>query len=70
MIDFKKKSEEKKLKSEVEIDEMARYEMAKIWRFGGRDDLLHGDVGKYFRKVFIEKGGFSPEISKSLGWQK
>ena len=58
-------------KLKKEIDEMSQYNMAYIWRFGGRDDLLGGDMGKYYRKVFFEeKGGFTPEISKSLGWEK
>jgi hypothetical protein len=52
-----------------EIDNMSQYNMARIWRFGGRDDLLSGDMGRHFKDVFLnKKGGFTPEISKQLGW--
>jgi hypothetical protein len=52
-----------------QIDKMSQYDMARLWRFGkSGDPLLMDDAGIYFEKVFKEKGGFTPEISKSLGW--
>ena len=53
----------------AQIDDMSRLEMARLWRFAPRSHpLLEGETGDYFRKVFGEKGGMSPEISKQLGW--
>ena len=52
------------------IDGMSREELARHWRFApAGDPLTAGDTGDYFKRVFFEeKGGFTPEISKSLGW--
>jgi len=60
-------------KQEIEkINNMDRYEMASLWRFA---PLGHPyfDITKPFHEVFKRRffddlGGFSPEISKSLGW--
>jgi len=53
------------------IDGMTRFELARMWRFAkDPEPLLSGETGKYFVKVFKEKGWFSPEISKKLGWKK
>lgn len=56
-----------------EIDKLSQYEMCKIWRFAktGHKFLIGtmpGTVGDYFAKRLKELGGFTPEISKSLGW--
>lgn len=53
------------------IDAMSREEMARLWRFApAGDPLFQGEAGQYFKKVFFEeRGGFSPQISKSLGWE-
>jgi hypothetical protein len=51
------------------IDGMSRYDMCKHWRFApSGHPLTQGDTGEYFAKRLKELGGFSPEISKSLGW--
>ena len=51
------------------IDEMSQYSMCSKWRFAkSGDPLLQGDTGDYFSKVMKEKGGFTSEISKDLGW--
>lgn len=59
-------------KIKKEIDGMSQYEMCRLWRFTKFDGPMHylfkGEVGEYFQKVLGEKGGFTPEISKSLGW--
>jgi hypothetical protein len=51
-----------------QIDAMSQYEMCRRWRFSKvGDPLFQGEIGDYFSKVLKEKGGFTPEISKSLG---
>lgn len=53
------------------IDSMSQFDMAHMWRFSPTGEpLLQGDTGDYFSKVFREKGGFTPEISKRLGWER
>ena len=52
-----------------QIDAMSHYELCRKWRFAKvGDPLLQGEAGEYFSKVLKEKGGFTPEISKELGW--
>jgi len=42
-----------------------------MWRFAkSGEPLLQGNTGKYFAEVLEKKGGFTPEISKHLGWKK
>ena len=51
----------------AEIAAMTQEQMARLWRFapvGSR--FFAGEAGEYFAKVFKEKGGFTPEISKRL----
>jgi len=59
-------TEEQKAK----IDSMSHYELCRIWRFSKvGDPLLQGETGVYFKeRLFTHFGGFTPEISKSLGW--
>lgn len=53
----------------VIIDAMTQEEMAWVWRFAPTgNELLQGGTGEYFTKVFKEKGFFTPEISKRIGW--
>lgn len=54
------------------IDGLSQYEMARLWRFAEPGHaLFQGDTGTYFRKVFFEqRGGFTPAISKALGWRR
>ena len=57
----------RKIKSE--IDNMGREDMARLHRFAPAGSVYFaGDVGRYFDKRFKELGGFSPEISKRIGW--
>lgn len=53
-----------------QIDSMSHYELAYRWRFSKcGDPLFQGDTGEYFKKaLFDDKGGFTPELSKSIGW--
>lgn len=51
------------------IDNMTQFEMCRMWRFSEPGNpLFQGDTGDYFSKVLNEKGGFTPAISKALGW--
>ena len=53
------------------IDAMSQEELCYHWRFAPvGDPLLAGDAGRYFAKRLNESGGFTPEISKSLGWER
>ncbi len=52
-----------------QIDDMSQHTMCRLWRFAASGHpLLAEDAGQYFKKVMTEKGGMTPEISKSLGW--
>jgi len=51
------------------IDNMTQYELCKRWRFAEvGDPLFQDDTGKYYAQKLKEKGGFTPEISKKLGF--
>jgi hypothetical protein len=54
----------------AEIDNMTHVEMCRHWRFDSSDSpYVQGNVGDYLRhRLFDEFGGFTPEISKALGW--
>lgn len=52
-----------------EINSMTRMQLCKLWRFTEiGNPLLQGEAGEYFEKRLAELGGFSPAISKALGW--
>lgn len=53
-----------------QIDAMSHYELCRLWRFAEiGNPLLQGKTGDYFSyRLFKHFGGFTPEISKSLGW--
>ncbi len=57
-------------KIKAEIDSLSHYDLCRIWRFSkDGDPRLSGEVGQYFKdRLFKHFGGFTPEISKSLGW--
>ena len=61
----------KKAEIEKEINSLSRYEMCRLARFASSGHKYFDRSGLYwelFQKRFKELGGFSPEISKSLGW--
>jgi len=62
------------VKTEIEkINNMSREEMCYLWRFapiGHRYFVKGTPVSEAFDKRFKELGGFSSEISKSIGWEK
>ena len=53
------------------IDGMSQYGLCRMWRFAKfGEPLLQGDTGDYFAKRMKEKGGMTPTISKTLGWEE
>ncbi len=52
------------------IDAMSQMEMAEKLRFTpvGRWPFNEVEAGEYFMKVFRDKGGMTPTISKAIGW--
>lgn len=52
------------------IDNMSHYDMAFKWRHAPvGDKLICGEAGDYFKwRLFVHFGGFTPEISKRVGW--
>ena len=56
---------------QAKIDAMNRVELARRWRFAPvGDPLLSGDTGDYFKARLDALGGFSPAISKEIGWDR
>lgn len=59
----------------TDIDNMSHYEMCRMWRFQPVG-VLHpyfdstNPISDYFYdRLFKHFGGFTPEISKQLGWK-
>ena len=53
----------------AKIDSMSQEELCRKWRFApSGDPMLQGEAGEYFAKRLKEAGGFTPEISKRIGW--
>lgn len=52
-----------------EIDKMSQLELCRRWRFSiPGSPYFQGEVGAYFAAALKSVGGFTPEISKKLGW--
>lgn len=60
-------------KHKEDIAKLSRIEMAKLWRFAPSGhpyfDLRYAEIHEEFKKRFADLGGFSPEISKQIGWR-
>jgi len=63
-------------KCKEEIDNLSHEEMCKLWRFIPAGQNLcpsnkenNMEVEEYFIKKFHSLGGFTPEISKKIGWR-
>lgn len=53
------------------IDNMSHEDMCSAWRFSpSGDPIFRSDLPFYdrFKKRFDKLGGFTPEISKKIGW--
>lgn len=59
-------------KGKLEIDSLTHIEMCKMWRFGTlKPEWLDSSnpLSAYFiERLFQHFGGFTPEISKMIGW--
>ena len=53
-----------------EIDNMSHMDLCGIWRHAPSDNkYVSGLPGKYLKdRIFGHFGGFTPTISKSIGW--
>ena len=54
-----------------QINQMSQIDMASLWRFAPSGHPYFDTTKPYFRvfnKRFAELGGFTPTISKSIGW--
>lgn len=55
------------------INKMTQMEMASLWRFSPSGHPYFDSTLPYyeiFKKRFSELGGFTPAISKAIGWDK
>lgn len=58
-----------------EVQEMEHYNMCYLWRMGSVEDNIYFrsdyPVAEVFKdRLFNHFGGFTPEISKRIGWEK
>lgn len=52
-----------------DIDSWNQEELCYRWRFEPiGSPYFQEDVGTHFKKAMIRAGGFTPEISKKIGW--
>lgn len=66
-----KNDAEKEKQEKLRIDGMSHFSMAHLSRFApsGHPYFVSGTVlCEYFQKKFKEAGGWTPEISKEVGW--
>jgi hypothetical protein len=54
----------------AEIDALSREQMARLWRFAPSEHRFFCSrvVSEYFAQRFTELGGWSPGLSKMIGW--
>lgn len=53
----------------AQIDAMSQVELCRLWRHAeSGHPLLQGDAGAYFKQRLDAAGGFTPAISKLVGW--
>ena len=56
----------------AKIESMTQYEMAQLWRFAPSGHPYFDSTKPYyavFAARFAALGGFTPAISKALGWE-
>ena len=65
-------TEEEIEKHKKNIDALTQTEMCILVRFAraGHPYFQVGPVNDYFQKRFKERGGFTPAISKAIGWRR
>jgi hypothetical protein len=53
------------------VNELSHYDICRIWRFAETGHPLMQDLpGHRLAERLQEFGGFTPQISKSLGWSR
>ena len=53
------------------IDKMSQEECCRLHRFASIEHPIfihHNNLHKYFQTHFKDLGGFTPELSKKIGW--
>ena len=66
-------TEQEVAEAKARIDNLTRYEMARMWRFTPSGHPYFDrrlPLADYFEARFNALGGFSPSISKALGWEQ
>lgn len=54
-----------------EVENASHYDLCRWWRFLPSEKYPKGEIGERLKeRLFTEYGGFTPQISKSLGWKK
>jgi len=55
-----------------EVNAMSHTELARLWRFADSSNpRVQGEVGSRLKdRLFKEFGGFTPAISKAIGWTR
>ena len=63
-------TEEEIQRHKDDIDKLGREAMCRLWRYApsGHAYFQYGPIYDHFKKRFDSLGGFSPEISKKIGW--
>ncbi len=54
------------------IDSMSHYDLGYAWRFypTGHPWFTDEELSNHFKKRFYSLKGFTPELSKAIGWKK
>ena len=71
MSENDKLTEEELENYKAEIEHMSRFNMARLWRFAPSGHPFFDNtlpLFEIFKARFDSLGGFSPAISKELGW--
>ena len=55
-----------------EVEQMTRLELCRLWRFARAGEFWErgNPISEAAKKRLDTLGGFSPEISKQIGWEK
>ena len=65
-------TEEEIARFKAEIDAMSHEDMCRLWRFASAGHIYFNStlpfVEHYKERLFKYFGGFTPEISKRIGW--
>lgn len=56
---------------QIEVDKLTQKEMCELVRFApsGHKYFTDSALSEYFMAEFKKKGGFTPALSKEIGWE-